>query len=44
LIIDTEPDVMDVLKAIELHNKMQGIYKTDLTVIKLGIDFEEEYI
>lgn len=43
--IDTEPDVNAVLKAIELHNRMQGDYKPDPSTIKIGVDYEEiEYI
>jgi hypothetical protein len=44
-ILDIEPDVTAVLKAIELHNKMQGDYKIDYSFVRIGIDAEdEEYI
>lgn len=44
VILDIESDVTAVLKAIELHNRMQGDYKPDPSIIRLGIDFEELYV
>jgi hypothetical protein len=46
LILEVESDVTAVLKAIELHNRMQGDYKPDLNAIRIGVDCEgqEEYI
>jgi uncharacterized protein YwqG len=44
VILDIESDVNAVLKAIELHNRMQGDYKPDINLIRLGIDCEEEYV
>jgi hypothetical protein len=43
LILDIESDVTAVLKAIELHNRMQGDYKPDPNSILLGMDYEEFY-
>ncbi len=44
VILDIESDVTAVLKAIELHNKMQGDFKPDINLIRLGIDYEEIYV
>lgn len=44
VILDIESDVTAVLKAIELHNRMQGDYKPDPSIIRVGIDFEEFYV
>ena len=44
MILDIESDVTAVLKAIELHNRMQGDYKPDPTTIRLGIDYEAVYV
>ncbi len=44
MILDIESDVTAVLKAIELHNRMQGDYKPDPNSIKLGMELEDIYI
>lgn len=44
VVLEVESDVTAVLKAIELHNRMQGDYKPDLNLIRLGIDYEEVYV
>lgn len=43
-VLDVEPDVATVLKAIELHNRMQGDYKADPSIIKLGMELEAIYV
>lgn len=44
MILDIESDVTAVLKAIELHNRMQGDYKPDLNSIRLGMEMEDVYV
>lgn len=44
MILNIESDVTAVLKAIELHNRMQGDYKPDINSIKLGIEVEDIYV
>jgi hypothetical protein len=44
LILDVESDVTAVLKAIELHNKMQGDYKIDYSFVRIGVDAEDDEI
>ena len=44
VVLEVESDVTAVLKAIELHNRMQGDYKPDLNIIRLGMDYEEVYV
>jgi hypothetical protein len=40
LMLDVESDVTAVLKAIELHNRMNGDYKPDFSNIRIGVDYE----
>jgi hypothetical protein len=40
VILDIESDVTAVLKAIELHNRMQGDYKPDFSNVLIGVDYE----
>ena len=44
VVLEVESDVTAVLKAIELHNRMQGDYKPDLNIIRLGMNYEEVYV
>ena len=44
MVLDIESDVTAVLKAIELHNRMQGDYKPDINSIRLGMDCEAVYV
>ena len=44
MILDIESDVTAVLKAIELHNRMQGDYKPDINSIRLGMEMEDVYV
>ena len=44
VVLEVESDVTAVLKAIELHNRMQGDCKPDLNSIRLGMDYEVVYV